>query len=75
MLDTCLSSILDKSTYDHFEIIVVENNSTEASTFDYYENAKRRDPRIKIATWKHEFNFSKLINFGAQHARGDSCSS
>lgn len=71
VLDTCLSSILDKSTYDHFEIIVVENNSTEASTFDYYENAKRRDPRIKIATWKHEFNFSKLINFGAQHARGE----
>ncbi|MBO1718972.1 glycosyltransferase, partial [Bacteroides xylanisolvens] len=30
-----------------------------------------RDPRIKIATWKHEFNFSKLINFGAQHARGE----
>ena len=71
VLRTCLSSILDKSTYNNFEIIIVENNSTEASTFDYYENAQKRDPRIKIATWKHEFNFSKLMNFGAQHARGE----
>lgn len=71
VLDTCISSILDKSTYENIEVIVVENNSTEAPTFKYYEDVRERDPRIKIAIWEHEFNFSKLMNFGAQHAKGN----
>lgn len=72
VLDTCIKSILNKSTYDNYEILLIENNSTNAETFEYYRQITNQNPdRIRIATWTKEFNFSKLINFGAQSARGD----
>lgn len=70
VLDTCISSILKKSTYENFEIIIIENNSTLKETFDYYDTLLDRDTRIRIEKWGHEFNFSKLMNFGTQKASG-----
>lgn len=72
VLDTCISSVIEKTTYDNYEIILVENNSIEAETFSYYERLKKKWPdKITVATWPAEFNFSKLMNFGIEHARGD----
>lgn len=72
VLDTCIKSILEKSTYPNYEIILIENNSTEKATFDYYKRIQQSYPdKIRVAYWKHEFNFSKLMNFGAKHAYGD----
>lgn len=72
VLDTCITSILKKSTYDNFEIVIIENNSTEDATFEYYDELKKDNPGvIRVEHWEHEFNFSKLMNFGAQKARGD----
>ncbi len=36
-LERCITSIREKSTYDNYEIIVVENNSTQDSVFEYYK--------------------------------------
>ncbi len=69
-LRKCATSILSKSTYPNFELIIVENNSTDASLFDYYEVLKV-DPRVKIVQWDHPFNFSALNNFAASQAQGD----
>ena len=72
VLKTCVSSILEKTTYDNYEIILVENNSMEPDTFTFYQELTNANPlRIHLITWKGEFNFSKLVNFGAQHAAGD----
>ena len=72
VLDRCVRSILDKSTYDYYEIVIVENNSTESSTFTYYEQVSR-DARVRVAFEETDgtFNFSRTINFGAAHARGE----
>lgn len=70
-LRTCIDSILTKTTYRNYEIIIVENNSVERNTFAYYEELKN-DPRIHIATWKGIFNYSEINNFGVQQvATGD----
>lgn len=72
ILDTCLSSIFEKSTYDNFEVILIENNSTEPETFNYYERiGSIYGERVSVIRWEHEFNFSKLMNFGAAAAKGD----
>ena len=68
-LDTCLTSILNVSTYQNFEVIIVENNSSEESTFEYYKQIT--DPRVKVVTWEKEFNFSAINNYGAKFAKGD----
>lgn len=67
-LEKCLASIR-KSDYPNYEVIIIENNSTEAATFDYYK--KIASDRIKVVTYRGAFNFSAVNNFGASHAAGD----
>lgn len=68
-LDLCLQSI-EKSTYKNYEVIVVENNSTEKETFDYYEKLPES---IKVVTWESKgvFNYSAINNCGASYAKGE----
>lgn len=70
-LDTCISSIFEKSTYRNFEIIIVENNSTEEETFAYYEEIKKLHQNIKIVVWNDKFNYSKINNFGFDNVSGE----
>lgn len=46
-LKRCISSIYEKSTYDNWEIIVVENNSTEDSTWAYYKELTGKDVKAE----------------------------
>lgn len=72
VLRTCISSILDLTTYENFEIVIIENNSKKPETFAYYDNLiQKGDGHIRIERWPGEFNFSKIINFGAARARGE----
>ena len=70
-LSLCINSILQKSTYQNYEIIIIENNSN-AETFEYYESLKD-NPKIRVVVYKPEagFNYSAINNFGAKYASGD----
>ena len=70
-LERCVNSILDKSTYTNYEIIIVENNSTEQKTFECYEDLKKLSDRIKVVTFEGKFNYSLVNNFGVSFATGD----
>lgn len=72
-LDLCLNSIFDKSTYKNYEIIVIENNSAESATFDYYKKITALNENVKVVTWDGEFNYSAINNFGVRHATGEYC--
>ena len=73
-LSRCINSILEKSTYDNYEIIVVENNSTEDKTFGYYKQIEENN-KISVVTYTpaegEGFNYSKVNNFGVSKAKGD----
>ena len=69
-LKTCIDSISTQSTWKNWEIIVVENNSKNAETFEYYHSLEDR-PEIRIVTWEGGFNFSAICNHGARAAKGD----
>ena len=71
-LEKCLQSIWKKTTWDNYEIIVIENNSTDPATFAYYEKAKQRYDGLKVVTYPEKgFNFSGINNFGRKAAAGD----
>ena len=53
MLSRCIESITKKSTYDNYEILVVENNSTEELTFQYYDMLERH-LRVKVLRYKEK---------------------
>ncbi len=70
-LDICLKSLYEKSSYKNFEVIIVENNSTEKETFEYYEALTQKHGNIKIVKWKGNFNYSAINNFGVNYAQGE----
>lgn len=69
-LKRCITSVIEKSTYENYEIIIVENNSTEAETFAYYEELKENE-RIKVITFEGGFNYSAVNNLGVANASGE----
>ncbi|MBO7338758.1 MAG: glycosyltransferase family 2 protein [Lachnospiraceae bacterium] len=69
-LKRCVTSILEKSTYDNFEIIIVENNSETSEIKEYYETLKENE-KIKIVTYEGGFNYSAINNFGVRFADGE----
>ncbi|MCS6993800.1 MAG: glycosyltransferase family 2 protein, partial [Anaerolineales bacterium] len=71
-LRRCIRSILQKSTYPHFEILILENNSQETETLRLYEQLQAQDARVRVLEYHHRpFNYAEINNFGAFQARGE----
>ncbi len=64
-LRRAVTSILEKSTYDNYEIIIVENNSETEEIFRYYDELKKNE-KIKIVTYEGGFNYSAINNLGCE---------
>ncbi len=70
-LDKLLNS-LKKSTYSNYEVIIVENNSKNKETFEYYEKITNEDKRIKVVKFEiNYFNYSAIVNYGVECANGE----
>ena len=69
-LRKCVDSIMRLSTWQNYEIVIIENNSRERETFDYYESLKSCD-KIRVVKWEGEFNYSAINNFGFKHTKGE----
>ena len=67
----CIDSLYNKNTYQNFEIIIVDNNSTEEETLNYFTNLKKEHDNVKILTIKEEFNYSRLNNLAIKETTGD----
>jgi len=70
-LDTTIKSILSKSSYNNYEIIIVENNSKKEETFKYYDKMQEVYKNVKVITWNSEYNNSSVNNFGAKSTSGE----
>ena len=70
LLKSCIESLREKTAYKNYEILIVENNSTEEETFRYYKELSRL-PEVRLLRWKKPFNYSAINNFAARHARGE----
>ena len=70
-LKKCLAGMLSGKGYQNFEVIIIENNSTEEETWKTYDELKDKDSRIRVVEYKGAFNYSAINNFGASFARGE----
>lgn len=66
----CISSILERSTYDNYEIVVVENNSVSDEIFVYYKQIQE-NLAIRVITYEGDFNYSRVNNLGVSQAKGE----
>jgi len=69
-LDRCLTSIQNKTTYENYEILIIENNSEQEATFAYYKKAEEKWSNLSVVYWANEFNYSAINNFGASVSKG-----
>lgn len=69
-LKRCITSIVEKSTYDNYEIVIVENNSVTEEIFEYYKKLQE-NPAIRVITYEGDFNYSKINNLGVSQTTGD----
>ena len=73
LLRTCIDSIVQRSTYANYELIVVDNQSSCPRTLAYLsglEAGTEAGGRARVLRWDHPFNYSAINNFAAAHARG-----
>ncbi|MBD7910216.1 glycosyltransferase family 2 protein [Clostridium cibarium] len=70
-LNRTIVSVIEKTDYKNYEIIVIENNSEQKDTFEYYKEIQEKYENIKVVTWEKGFNYSAINNYGAQFATGD----
>ncbi len=71
LLEPCLCSILEKTTYKNFEIIILDNQSLDPATQIFLNQIQIDDKRVKVLPYDRPFNFSGINNFGVKHANGE----
>src|SRR5690606_9991117 len=69
-LKPCVESVLSKTTWPSFEILIVDNQSSCPDTRAYMGSVEA-DPRVRVLSYDHQFNFSAINNFAVEQARGD----
>jgi GT2 family glycosyltransferase len=70
LLKGCVDSILQKTKYKNYEIIIVSNNSVEEATFSYFDSLADTE-NVKILYYNEVFNFSGINNFAVEKVEGD----
>lgn len=71
VLSRCIESLYEVTDYANFEVVVVENNSVEKETFEFYEWAERKYNRLRVVTWNGPFNYSAINNYALRFAKGE----
>lgn len=69
LLAQCIASIQARSSWKKYEILVVDNGSVEAETFELFESI--RSDRVRVLRSDSPFNFSALNNLAGRDARGE----
>jgi len=71
LLTTCINTILKLTTYENYEIVIIENNSEKQETLKMYKELKE-NKKIKVLTYpEKEFNYSAIINYGVKNCDGE----
>ena len=71
ILNTCLTSIFEKTTYPNYEVLVIDNGSTEPETLEILSQWQEKEPdRFRCEPLDIPFNFSKINNYAVKQAKG-----
>lgn len=71
LLEHVINSIFEKTTYKNYEVIILNNNSEESKTFEYFEKVQKEHESVRVIEASYTFNWSALNNHGIREAKGD----
>ena len=70
LLRQCVDSVLEKTTYPRFEILVIDNRSTDPEALAYLAKIAGH-PAVRVLRYDRPFNYSTINNYAAGEARGE----
>jgi GT2 family glycosyltransferase len=70
-VDRCLRSIFSKTTYPDFEVVLLDNGSSEPTSLATFERWALRDQRVRVLRYDVPFNFSRINNYAVSKASGE----
>ncbi len=70
LFKSCIETLLEKTDYPNYEVIVVDNQSSQPDALHYYRTLEKRG-NIRIVRYPRPFNFAAICNFAAKEAHGD----
>lgn len=70
ILKSCVESIIGKTTYSNYEIIIVDNQSTDKRTLQYLNRIQSDYDFIRVLRYNKSFNYSDINNFASEQANG-----
>ncbi len=71
MLRKCVGSIFDRSTWQHYELLLVDNQSQDPATHRLLRDLAGRDDRVRVVHYDRPFNYSALHNWAVPQVRGE----
>jgi GT2 family glycosyltransferase/2-polyprenyl-3-methyl-5-hydroxy-6-metoxy-1,4-benzoquinol methylase len=72
MLNGLIESLLTKTRYKNYELLIVDNDSSDPAACAYLDGIERmQNPQLRVLRWPHPFNYSAINNFAAREARGE----
>ena len=70
LVKACIESILHKTTYSNYEILLINNGSDDIDCIHYFAELDKH-PKIRLINYEKAFNYSAINNFAAKHANGE----
>jgi GT2 family glycosyltransferase len=71
ILSLCIQSILDNTCYRNYEIVIVDNQTTDLQTLAYFKSLTEKYSHIRILKYNKPFNFSAINNFAVSQVKGE----
>lgn len=71
ILSKCIYSILEKTTYKNYEIIVVDNQSVCTQTLTFFKHLRKNHKNIRIIRYNKSFNYSAINNLAVRSCKGE----
>ncbi|MCK7510359.1 MAG: glycosyltransferase [Desulfobacterales bacterium] len=68
LLQPCAESLLEKTGYSNYEVIIIDSCSTDSETLKYFAQLPTLDQRIRVLSYHKQYNYSAINNFAANHA-------
>ena len=66
LVEQCITSIEEKTTYQNYDIIILDNDSAEPASLEYFNSTK-----YSVIPCPGPFNYAKIINRGVNHSSAD----
>ena len=66
LLRQCIDAVVSKSTYPNYDIIILDNDSKDPVTLNYFDVT-----RFRVIPCPGPFNYAKIVNRGVSHSQAD----